>query len=344
MAFGAERLSAVACQHHTVLYLVLIFLHHLEEGVDALKVGCPFPQHPALLVGQFIIGSEDGEAGFLGSVYHHIPPFAHLFAPPAYNGSIIDGQGAVGYHEMLVDADDFPESLAYGTCADGRVEGEHLVVRLLEDDAVRLELGAEPVEAGASVGLVEPQQAGAVSFVHGCLCRVGEAAHGVLFGRGCHTVNQQENGVSLFRLVFVDAHHLTVHFQTGETLLHVYLQLLLQRAVFAQQYRGEHGISGSFRIFQHALHDVFRRMLLHFLSADRAEGFPHTGIEQPQVFVYFGGGAHGGPRIAATNFLLDGNGRRDAFDEIAFGLAHASQELAGVTAQALHVAALPLGI
>ncbi len=82
----------------------------------------------------------------------------------------------------------------------------------------------------------------------------------------------------------------------------------------------------------------------HFLSADRAEGFPHTGIEQPQVFVYFGGGAHGGPRIAATNFLLDGNGRRDAFDEIAFGLAHASQELAGVTAQALHVAALPLGI
>ena len=181
VAFGAERLSAVACQHHTVLYLVLIFLHHLEEGVDALKVGCPFPQHPALLVGQFIIGSEDGEAGFLGSVYHHIPPFAHLFAPPAYNGSIIDGQGAVGYHEMLVDADDFPESLAYGACTDGRVEGEHLVVRFFEGDAVCLELGAETIEAGTPVGLVETQQAGTVSFIHGCFGRVGEAADGILF-------------------------------------------------------------------------------------------------------------------------------------------------------------------
>ena len=32
------------------------------------------------------------------------------------------------------------------------------------------------------------------------------------------------------------------------------------------------------------------------------------------------------------------------FDEIAFRLAHTSQKLAGITAQALHVAALPLGI
>ena len=181
MTFGAERLSAVACQHHTVLYLVLVFLHHLEEGVDALKVGCPFPQHPALLVGQFIIGSEDGEVGFLGSVYHHIPPFAHLFAPPAYDGSVIDGQGTVGYHEMLVDADDPSESLAYGACADGRVEGEHLVVRFFEGDAVCLELGTETIEAGTPVGLVETQQAGAVSFVHGCFGRVGEAADGILF-------------------------------------------------------------------------------------------------------------------------------------------------------------------
>ena len=127
-------------------------------------------------------------------------------------------------------------------------------------------------------------------------------------------------------------------------MLHVYLQLLLQRAVFAQQYRGEYGISGSFRIFQHALHDVFRRVLLHFQSADRAEGFPYACVEQPQIFVYFGGGANGGPRIAAAYFLLNGNGRWNPFDEIAFRLAHTSQKLAGITAQALHVAALPLGI
>jgi len=82
---------------------------------------------------------------------------------------------------MLVDADDFPESLACGACTDGRVEGEHLVVRFFEGDAVCFELGAETIEAGTPVGLVETQQAGTVSFVHGCFGRVGEAADGILF-------------------------------------------------------------------------------------------------------------------------------------------------------------------
>ena len=97
-------------------------------------------------------------------------------------------------------------------------------------------------------------------------------------------------------------------------------------------------------MLQHALHDVFCRVFLHFLSADRAEGFPHACIEQPQIFVYFGGGTYGGPWVTAAYFLLNGNGRWNPFDEIAFRLAHTSQKLAGITAQALHVAALPFGI
>lgn len=34
----------------------------------------------------------------------------------------------------------------------------------------------------------------------------------------------------------------------------------------------------------------------------------------------------------------------DTLDEIAFGLTHTSQKLAGVTAEAFHIAPLPLGI
>ena len=68
------------------------------------------------------------------------------------------------------------------------------------------------------------------------------------------------------------------------------------------------------------------------------------GIEQTQVFVNFGGGSHCGARVAAAYLLFDGNSRGDAFDEITFGLAHASQKLTGVTAEALHVPALPFGI
>ena len=85
-------------------------------------------------------------------------------------------------------------------------------------------------------------------------------------------------------------------------------------------------------------------MFLYLLSADRAECPSHTGIEQAQVFVNLGRGSYGGAGVAAAYFLLDGDSGGDAFDEITFGLAHTSQKLAGIAAEALHVAALPFGI
>ena len=35
VALGTDRFAPVACQHDAVLYLVLVFLQHLEEVVDA---------------------------------------------------------------------------------------------------------------------------------------------------------------------------------------------------------------------------------------------------------------------------------------------------------------------
>ena len=179
VAARTEGLAAVAGQHHAVLYLVLVLLQHAEEGVDAFEVGRTLPQHAALLVGQLVVGGKDGEARLFGAADDHVAPFAHLLAPPAHHGSVVDGQGAVGHHQMLVDADDAAEAFAFGASAHGRVEREHLVVGLLEADAVGLELGAEAVEAGGAVGLVEAQQAGAVALVHGCLHGVGQSADGV---------------------------------------------------------------------------------------------------------------------------------------------------------------------
>ena len=127
-------------------------------------------------------------------------------------------------------------------------------------------------------------------------------------------------------------------------MLQVYFQLLLQGTSFAEQYRGEHGIACSLRLLEHAVHDVLGGVFLYLLSADRTESPSHTGIEQAQVFVDFGRSAYGGTGIAAAYFLLDGNGRGDTLDEIAFGLTHTSQKLAGVTAEAFHIAPLPLGI
>ena len=85
-------------------------------------------------------------------------------------------------------------------------------------------------------------------------------------------------------------------------------------------------------------------MLLYLLPADGAERPSDAGVEQAQVFVDFGRGAHGGARVAAVHLLFDGDGGGDALDVVALGLAHASQELARVAAEAFHVAALPLGV
>ena len=234
VAFGAKGFTAITRQHYTVLYLVLVLLQHLEEGVDALEVAGSFPQHAALPVRQFVIGCENGEAGFLRAAYHHVFPFAHFLSAPAHYGAVVYGEGAVGDNKMLVDANDTSEAFAFRTCPDGGVEREHLVVGLFKRDAVRLEFGAETVEAGRAVRLVETQQAGSVTLVHGGFGRVGKAADGIFVAGNRHAVYQEEYGIAVFGAVLVDAYHLSIYFQTVEALLHVYFQLLLQSTSFTK--------------------------------------------------------------------------------------------------------------
>ena len=95
---------------------------------------------------------------------------------------------------------------------------------------------------------VEAEEAISVSLVHGCFGRVGEAADSI-FGVGyCHTVYQQINFVACYGLVFINTFHLTVHFDTVESLFEVYFQLLFQAAVFTQVDRGQYGVSCPFRV------------------------------------------------------------------------------------------------
>ena len=190
VAFGTKGFAAITRQHNAVLYLVLVFLQHFKEGIDTLEVAGSVPQHAALFVGQLVVGSENGEAGFLRTAYHHVFPFAHFLAAPAHHGAVVYGKGAVGDDEMFVDAHDTSEAFAFRTCADGGVEREHLVVGLFKRDAVRLELGTETVQAGSAVRLVETQQAGSVTLVHGGFGGVGEAADGIFLAGNRHAVYQ----------------------------------------------------------------------------------------------------------------------------------------------------------
>ena len=88
------------------------------------------------------------------------------------------------------------------------------------------------------------------------------------------------------------------------------------------------------------LDDVLRGVLLDLHAADGGVGATDTGIEQTHVFIDLRRGAYRRTGVAADHTLLDGDGGRKTFDEVAFGLAHTPKKLPGIRGETLHVAAL----
>ena len=176
MAGGARRLATIACQHHTVLYLILVLLEHLEEGVDAGLRPRSVPQIILLRLRELIIGGKDGEV-VLGCIADKlVAPGTHLLATPAYHAAVVYAQRSVGHHELLVDANDASEAATLGAGTHRRVEREELLRRLLEGDAVGLEALAERVQY---TGRVEAQHTRPPTLVEGRLAAVDKAAHGL---------------------------------------------------------------------------------------------------------------------------------------------------------------------
>jgi PAS domain S-box-containing protein len=90
--------------------------------------------------------------------------------------------------------------------------------------------------------------------------------------------------------------------------------------------------------------DVTERNRLEQALLFRAVGRAGAGEQEAQVVVDLCHGAHGGARVVAGGLLLDRDGGRQALDHVHIGLVHQLQKLAGVGGQALHVAALALGV
>src|SRR5262245_43479673 len=68
------------------------------------------------------------------------------------------------------------------------------------------------------------------------------------------------------------------------------------------------------------------------------------GEQQPEMVVDLGHGPDRRPGVARRALLVDGDGRREAVDLVDVRLLHLAQELPGVGAQALDIAALTLGV
>ena len=92
------------------------------------------------------------------------------------------------------------------------------------------------------------------------------------------------------------------------------------------------------------VHHIHHLVLLDQLARGGGVGLADAGIEEFQELVDLGAGAHGGAWVVRVHLLFDGDGGREAGDALHVGLVEAAHELPRVRAQALHIAALSLGV
>ena len=146
------------------------------------------------------------------------------------------------------------------------------------------------------------------------------------------------------REVFAERPQHAIHAGAFEALAQELLQVLFILALAAADHRSHHhdAVLGPER--QHVVENLLGGLARDFVAANGAMRHADGRVQQPQIVVDLGDGAHGGTRAAAGGFLFDGDGRAQAVDGIHVGPLHLVQKLAGVGGEGLHIAALPLGI
>ncbi len=82
-------------------------------------------------------------------------------------------------------------------------------------------------------------------------------------------------------------------------------------------------------------------MAFHLTAADRREGSPDTGENNPQIIIYFRGCGDSRARIPDIDFLLNSDRWRNPFNGLHIRLAHPAEELSGVRAEAFGETPLP---
>ena len=274
-------------------------------------------------------------------------PLAHLLAPPAHHRIVVDREGLVGHHQIFVDTDYPPEAFALGTSPHRVVEVEHQVARFVEGDAVGLEPFRE-MELFHPLGCVHLYDALPASFEECGLDRVGQSAHGIVLVRHTQAVDYQAHlrriGQRIAGQQIFYRHESALDLDAREALLLPYLQLGFQVAPLGEGQVGEQGKAGTIGETEGTVHHIVDLMLLDQLARDGRIGLADAGIEQPQVVVYLGRGAHRRARIAGVDLLLDSDGGRYALDVVTLGFAHPPQKLAGVGRETLDIPPLSLGI
>ncbi len=123
--------------------------------------------------------------------------------------------------------------------------------------------------------------------------------------------------------------HLAVDAGAKPLLIKLIKQIL--KLAFSAPHNGRHyGHALAAAQLQDALHDLFGGLASYRPAAVGAVGRAYRCVEQAQVVVNLGDGAHGGAGAAAGGLLLDGNGRAEPLDRIHVGPHDLVEELARI--------------
>ena len=126
------------------------------------------------------------------------------------------------------------------------------------------------------------------------------------------TVNDDLHGVLdvLFQLdLFVKIIQVAIDLHTSIATAAGSIQLFLLGAFALAHHRSQHLKLRTFVQFEHRVHHFVHGLLADHPPAHRAVGHAHAGVQKSQIIVDLRHGAHGGTRVVAGGFLVDGNCR-----------------------------------
>ena len=268
---------------------------------------------------------------------------------PGGDGALGQGELLVGDHELGVDLQAGPQARALRAGPVGGVEGEGTRLHLVQGQGVLVGAGPPLGEAAPAVRVVGPQvhllnDHQAVGQPQGGLHRVGQAlAHALAHDQAVHDHLDVVLELLGQGRDVVEPPDLAVHPDAVEAPAPQLPEQLGVLALAPAHHGGQDLEAGTLGQGTDLVHDLLGGLGGDDGVAHRAVLDPGAGVEQAQVVVDLGDGAHRGARVAGGGLLIDGHRRAQALDEVDVRLVHLTQELAGVGGQGLHVAALALG-
>jgi hypothetical protein len=130
------------------------------------------------------------------------------------------------------------------------------------------------------------------------------------------------------RLGAVNFHDFAVDAHPHKTLPACLLDDVAKLPDLAPDQRSKQHDFGVGRTGEDLVDDRLRRLAPEFAAGFRVVRLADRGIEQAKVIVDFGRGSDGGAGAATARALLEGDGRREALDEIDVGLFELIEKLA----------------